>query len=186
MITIVSGLPRSGTSLMMQMLERGGMNILTDSFRKADNDNLRGYYEYEKVKSLQKDNSWMGEAEDRAVKIIVQLLRFIHPDHDYSVIFMVRPIKEIISSQSKMLENLGQQGADLSLELLEKTFSRQVDRAQKWLSVNKKIHTIYMYYPEILNQPEDQAAKIKEFLGIELDTLSMASAVDISLWHQRS
>jgi len=186
MITIVSGLPRSGTSLMMQMLEKGGMDILTDGHRKPDENNTRGYFEVEKVKTLQKDNSWLNEAEGKAVKIIVQLLPFVSPDFDYSVIYMIRPVEEILRSQTRIISNLYKEKKTLAPEILEKTFAKQVRRVQQWMEAHPRIQTLYIFYPEVLHHPLNQARTIQQFLGLELDVKSMASAVDASMWHQKS
>ena len=106
-IVVVSGLPRSGTSMMMQMLEAGGMDVLTDGRRTADEDNLKGYYEYEKVKALKTDNSWLPRAGGKAVKIISELLRHLPGTHTYRVIFMRRAMEEILASQDRMLIRRG-------------------------------------------------------------------------------
>src|SRR5919205_1058382 len=104
MIVIVSGLPRSGTSLMMQMLHVGGMPLLVDHQRPADADNPNGYWEYEPVKRLQQDNTWMSQAEGKAVKVVSALLQYLPPQHTYKIIFMQRPMPEVLTSQSVMLE----------------------------------------------------------------------------------
>src|SRR5262249_61604387 len=109
MIVIVSGLPRSGTSLMMQMLQAGGMPLLTDALRPADADNPNGYWEYEPVKRLQQDNSWIPKAEGRAVKVVSALLPYLPPQHTYKIIFMQRPMQEVLASQTAMLERRGQE-----------------------------------------------------------------------------
>lgn len=185
MITIVSGLPRSGTSLMMQMLQQGGMELLTDGVREADENNERGYFEYEKVKGMQSDNKWMGEADGKAVKIIAQLLPFVPPKKQYSILYMVRPIEQVIASQRKMLNNQGQQGAKLSLEQLTQVYTTQTRRVQNWLTA-RKIPCMYVYYPQVLSEPFTIAEAIQPFLNIDLDTDLMASVVDVSLWHQQS
>ena len=95
-IVVVSGLPRSGTSMMMQMLEAGGMNVLTDGLRTADEDNLKGFFEYEKVKALKTDQSWLPEARGKAVKIISELLKYLPDTHTYRIIFMRRALKEVL------------------------------------------------------------------------------------------
>src|SRR5262249_58261695 len=109
MIVIVSGLPRSGTSLMMQMLQAGGMPLLTDALRPADADNPNGYWEYEPVKRLQQDNSWIPKAEGKAVKVVSALLPYLPPQHTYKIIFMQRPLQEVMASQTVMLERRGGQ-----------------------------------------------------------------------------
>ena len=186
MITIVSGLPRSGTSLMMQMLEKGGMDILTDHVRKADAHNEKGYYEYEKVKSIRKENAWMKEADGKAVKIITQLLPYISPDYEYTVLYIIRPMEEILRSQKCMREHLPDAGKSVAREVLEQSYSRQVQRVQHWMENHPKIRTLYVYYPELMNHPLEKAEEIRSFLGVGLDTEAMASAVDVGLWHQKN
>src|SRR5262249_56905877 len=107
MIVVVSGLPRSGTSLMMQMLQVGGMPLLIDDLRPPDADNPNGYWEYEPVKCLQQDNFWIPKAEGKAVKVISALLQYLPPQHTYKIIFMQRPLPEILASQTVMLERRG-------------------------------------------------------------------------------
>jgi hypothetical protein len=186
MITIVSGLPRSGTSLMMQMLEKGGMEILTDHARKADAYNEKGYCEYEKVKSIRRDNAWMQEAEGKAVKIITQLLPYIPPDHEYAVLYMVRPMEEILRSQKRMREHLPDDRESAAPEVLEQSYAKQVQRVQNWMEHDPRLRTLYVFYPEALNHPLDKAREIQSFLGLDLNPEAMASAVDASMRHQKS
>ena len=185
MITVVSGLPRSGTSLMMQMLAAGGMDLLADVGRRADDNNPRGYYEYEKVKMLGKDRSWLRLAEGKAVKIITQLLPNLLPGHEYAVIYMVRPVEEVLKSQAAMLDKLGKQGAVLSPEVLATAYARQVKRIQNWFTRNPKIKVQYVLYQEVLSNPGEQASAVNDFLKTALNTDAMAAVVDTSLWRQR-
>ena len=89
-VTIVSGLPRSGTSMMMKMLEAGGIELLIDRVRVADADNPKGYYEFERVKQIETDQAWLPEAQGKAVKMISALLRHLPADCRYRIIFMER------------------------------------------------------------------------------------------------
>ena len=132
-IIIVSGLPRSGTSLMMQMLKAGGVEILSDGNRAADPDNPQGYWEYEPVKSLRRDNSWLKLAEGKAVKVISALLPYLDLDLTYKIILMKRPLAEVIASQRKMLQRLGKGGSTASVENLEDLFARQLAQTDRWL-----------------------------------------------------
>src|SRR5690348_9725375 len=108
-ITIVSGLPRSGTSLMMQMLDKGGLEVVTDNIRIADRDNPRGYYEFEKVKTIKRDTSWLPQTRGKAFKMISQLLYDLPSSEKYRIIFMERDMDEMLVSQEKMLERLGRE-----------------------------------------------------------------------------
>ena len=154
-ITIVSGLPRSGTSMMMQMLEAGGLNILTDGKRQADDDNPKGYYEFEKAKQLQIDRTWLPDADNKVVKIIAQLLPFLPPKpHIFQVIFMQRPIDEVVASQEVMLKNLDKSGAKLPTEKLKAVFTGQVNNIKQLLNQSGVISTHYVDYHTALENPK--------------------------------
>ncbi len=182
-ITVVSGLPRSGTSLMMQMLEKGGMEILTDGMRKADENNERGYYEYEKVKTLMRDHSWLKEAEGKAIKIVSPLLHYLPKVYNYRIIFMERDVDEIVLSQHKMLEKMsGKQSKNP--DALKKTFQRQSDRIKAWLHQQENIHILFVNYCDIVSNPNDEAQRVNNFLSGKLAVSNMVSAVDPSLRHQ--
>jgi len=109
MITVVSGIPRSGTSLMMQMMSAGGMPVLTDGQRSADDNNPRGYFELESVKSLARNQDVLTQADGKVVKVISSLLPSLPKDFEYRVVFMCRPLEEVVSSQNRMLERLGKE-----------------------------------------------------------------------------
>ena len=106
-ITIVSGLPRSGTSMMMRMLEAGGMPVITDNLRTADDDNPRGYFEFEPAKKTKDDPSWLNAAEGKAVKMIYKLLYDLPDRLEYRVLIMRRNMQEVLTSQRKMLDRMG-------------------------------------------------------------------------------
>lgn len=204
LITIVSGLPRSGTSMMMKMLEAGGLPILTDDVRSPDEDNPRGYYEYEPVKHLDRDSSWMEEARGKAVKVVSQLLKYLPRTHvteqrrlllfkkritrpyGYRVIFMRRPISEILASQTHMLNRMGETGANLSEDQLGESFNRHLQQVERWLLGQPHMQTLYLSYHEVLNKPLPHAEKLSLFLNYPLDLTAMARIVDLSLYRQRS
>lgn len=102
LITIVSGLPRSGTSMMMSMLEAGGMDVLTDGIRGADEDNPRGYYEFERVKQIEHDKGWLSDARGKAVKMVAALLKYLPPEYQYQVVFVRRNMDEVLASQRRI------------------------------------------------------------------------------------
>jgi hypothetical protein len=184
-ITIVSGLPRSGTSLMMQMLSAGGLPALTDSLRQPDESNPRGYFEFEPVKQLGKDKAWLEQASGRAVKIIHLLLRELPVDgqYHYRVIFMRRPIQEILASQHAMLKREGKTGADPAA--LAKIYTSQLEQVEKWLGAQSAFSSLPVEYHHVLREPRESAAAINAFLGGNLDPEAMAQSVDPTLYRQR-
>jgi len=133
-VTVVSGLPRSGTSMMMMMLKEGGLPVLTDHVRTADGENPKGYFEYEPVKKTRADASWVSEAVGKAVKVVHLLMCDLPPDYQYRVLLMRRMLPEVLASQQKMLAAQGQCGANISEERLAEIFGRQMDDLVTWLS----------------------------------------------------
>jgi len=186
-VVVVSGLPRSGTSMMMQMLEAGGILPLTDRNRRADEDNPRGYYEYEKAKGLARDSSWISEARGKAVKIVAQLLPHLPVQNglEYRIIFMTRDLDEVVRSQRTMLHRQGKDGGRLPDEQLKQTFSRQMNQVKRMLAL-KRIPIHFVDYGRCINEPGAVASEIDAFLGGVLDQGSMTGVVDPALWRQRA
>ncbi len=184
-ITVVSGLPRSGTSMMMKMLEAGGMSILTDHIRTPDEDNPQGYYEYERVKKLKEDNTWLGEARGKVVKIISQLLFYLPPTYHYKVIFMRRKMEEILASQRQMLIRRGKPTDTVSDERMAELFRQHLRRVEAWLDERPNMDVIYVDYNEVLRDPLPHVKRVNEFLGHALDVENMLSVVDPALYRQR-
>jgi len=182
-IIIVSGLPRSGTSLMMQMLARAGVAVLTDNIRTADTDNPRGYYEFERVKKLKDDASWVPGARGKAVKMVSQLLFDLPRSESYRVIFMERDFDEMLTSQEKMLERRKREAAPR--EDIKRAFVKHLERLRDWLGEQPHIKVLYVKYSDLLAQPEAEAERVREFLGGRADPQAMASAVDSSLYRNR-
>ena len=185
MIIVVSGLPRSGTSMMMKMLEASMIPILTDEIREADEDNLKGYYEDERVKTLHKDNSWIEEAENKAVKVISYQLPNLPSGHNYRVIFMKRKIEEILASQRKMMERRGEQQDDVPDEVMAMIFQKHLSEINEWLTKQANIQTLYISYNGTLEDPETSAEKIAEFLELDMDIVKMMQVIDPNLYRQR-
>jgi hypothetical protein len=181
-ITIVSGLPRSGTSMMMQMLKAGGMELLTDHIRENDDNNPKGYMEYEAVKSIGKDNSWLINAEGKVVKIISHLLQYLPDTFTYKIIFMQRDLVEILQSQQKMLKK---DTATFPMGLAD-TFKKQLLKTESWLNGQPNMEVLYVNYKDIVEQPEEQSENVNSFLGTELDTKNMALAIDKQLYRNKS
>jgi hypothetical protein len=182
-IIVVSGLPRSGTSLMMQMLASGGIEVLTDNLREADTDNPRGYYEFERVKKLKEDSSWVPGARGKAVKLVSQLLLDLPKDQRYRVIFMQRDLDEMILSQEKMLQRLGREAAPR--EEIKKAFTNHLNRLHRWLDQQPNMAVLRIPYADVLADPEDATRRISEFLGGEVDPAAMARAIDPALYRNR-
>jgi len=132
-IIVVSGIPRSGTSMVMEMLDRGGLDVVTDNIRKADRDNPMGYYEYEKVKSLEKDNTWLDDVKGRGIKIISHLLYFLPLHLSYKIVFMERDMQEIVVSQRKMYERLQKAPGNIKDSVLATKFNLHLRKIYGWI-----------------------------------------------------
>ena len=185
MITVVSGLPRSGTSMMMNMLKAGGIPLLTDSSRKADEENPKGYYEFKRVKQLEEDASWLEKAEGKAVKVISYLLEHLPEDYNYRIVFMERKIEEVLASQKKMIERHGETNNKVSDEVMAKLFEKHLKEVDEMLKSRTNMNTIYVSYNKILGDPEPYLQRINIFLDGELDTKKMMQVVDPRLHRQR-
>lgn len=184
MITIVSGLPRSGTSLMMQMLAAGGMPLLADHDRKPDIDNPRGYCEWEPAKLLPQEPNRIDEAEGKAVKVISQLLLSLPRGRSYKLIFVERPLPEVLASQDEMLKRRGS-GELVDHALLTNAFRDHMRQVIGWLEDRDDIPVCRMGYRKILNDPLGSAETVRDFLGLNLDVEAMAGEVDASLYRNR-
>jgi hypothetical protein len=183
-IIVVSGLPRSGTSMMMQMCTAAGVEALTDHQRIADEDNLKGYFELEKVKRLEKDASWLPQARGKVVKIISALLKYLPPEHRYKIIFMQRHLVEILQSQKQMLQRRGEPNR-FSDEDLERMFRNHLQKVDTWLREQPNIEFINVNYNELLKDPLKAAKEIKLFLKSELHLETLARVADKNLYRQR-
>ena len=184
-VTVVSGLPRSGTSLMMQMLQAGGLPVLSDGLRPADDSNPHGYFEFDPVKRLRSDNTWLPQARGHAVKIIHLLLRELRLDAalQYRIVFMQRPIDEVLASQRAMLQREGKAGADPAV--LKKAFESQLAQLDTWLAAQANLAVTRVSYHQVTREPQAVAVALNTFLGLALDTAAMVRAVDPALHRQR-
>ena len=180
-ITIVSGLPRSGTSLMMQMLDYGGMDCLVDGKREADESNPKGYYEYEPVMSIYKDNSWMNKAQNKTVKIVAPLLNKIDEQYRYKIIFMTRDLNEILKSQQKMI---GKTEDVFPVKLYNK-FQKLLSNIEVWKKKEPGVELIYLDYKDVLDNPESTVKSIERFLGVPLNRLEMINCIDKKLYRTK-
>lgn len=185
-IVVVSGLPRSGTSMAMRMLEAGGMEIVSDGQREADEDNPRGYYEDERVKDLANalDKSWLRASRGRAVKVISFLLKDLPPNLNYRVILMRRDLTEVLASQRKMLDRRGETD-DTPDERMMELWQDQLWRVNYLLRHAPQFEWVELEYREALQNPEGAAARIAELVE-GLDEQAMAEVVDPSLYRNRA
>lgn len=186
-IVVVSGLPRSGTSMMMKMLDAGGLKPLTDNLRTADEDNPKGYYEFERVKALDKgDTAWLPLAEGKVVKIISALLKYLPPDHNYKVIFMKRNLQENLESQKKMLIRRGEDTDKISDEELLGLLEKHLKQIDNWLTRQPNIDLLYVPYHEMVQNPIENIVTLNTFLGNQLDARKMGEVVDPTLYRNRA
>lgn len=185
-MTIVSGAPRSGTSLMMRMLAEGGIPPLTDGVRAADCDNPHGYFEYEPVKRTKEDAGWVASASGRAVKMVHLLLRDLPQTGSYRVVLMRRDLSEVVRSQRLMLERLGRDAGKLSDQRKAEIFAAQLDDTERWLRTSAAFSCLAVDYNELVANPRPHAERVSAFLGGALDVAAMCAVVDPTLWRNRA
>ena len=185
-IVVVSGLPRSGTSMMMKMLEAGGVPIMTDTIRTADVDNPKGYYEYERVKELEKetDKSYIREGRGKALKVISFLLKELPDDNFYRIVFMRRDLVEVISSQNKMLDRRGEQSITDD-EMMAEAYRNHLAAVRILARKRANFEILEVRYDAAVKQPKDAARAVNAFLGGTLDEAAMVAAVDAELYRNR-
>lgn len=184
-LTIVSGLPRSGTSLMMKMLEAGGLPVLVDNLREADVDNPKGYYEFEPVKTLKADASWVAESAGKAVKMVYLLLHDLPADREYRVLFMRRNLDEVLASQKTMLDRLGK-ASPLDDAKMAALFRDGLARFEAWVAARPNFRLLDVSYNTMVADPRPLAAEVDRFLDGGLDLEAMARVVDPTLYRNRT
>lgn len=188
-IVVVSGLPRSGTSMAMKMLHAGGLEVVTDGLRQADESNPKGYFELEAVKELDKEGSttWLHDARGKAVKIISFLLTFLPEEHDYRVVFMQRDLHEVLASQNKMLVQRAERpGTPEEDERMRRHYEKHLAKVHRFLASRRCFTVLPVNYRRALEHPRDEAGRINEFLGGGLDIDKMAAVGDPALYRNRS
>jgi len=185
-IVIVSGLPRSGTSMMMKMLAEGGLPILTDEVRGADDDNPNGYFELETVRKLKEGNfAWLKEADGKVVKVISALLENLPQQYSYKIIFMERALKEVLASQKKMLDHRGTI-SKVSDEEMEQQLHKHLSAIRPWLVRQPNIDVLYVNYNALISKPEPVCERVEEFLESPLDQKKMLSVPTEKLYRNRA
>jgi broad-specificity NMP kinase len=185
-IVIVSGLPRSGTSMMMKMLEAGGLSPLTDNLRTADEDNPKGYYEFERVKQLPKgDFAWLPDAQGKVVKVIAALLPYLPPDYNYRVIFMLRAMPEVLASQRQMLVRRGEDPNKIGDDVMARLYEKHLKQVDSWIAGQANVQRLDVNYNEMLTAAQPIIARLNQFLDGKLNVEQMAQVVDPKLHRQR-
>jgi hypothetical protein len=184
-ITIVSGLPRSGTSMMMRMLEVGGLPPLVDGIREADDDNPLGYYEFERVKKVKEDQSWLEDARGKVVKMVSTLLVDLPRSYTYRVVFMRRRIEEILASQRRMLLRNAKPWSEADDARMTGLYQAHLVRIEAWIARQRHLSALYVSYNELLVSPREHADRVNVFLGGTLDAAHMVSVIDQSLYRQK-
>lgn len=177
-IIVVSGLPRSGTSLMMNMLGAGGIELLTDGVRRPDVDNPSGYFELERVKSLARDATWLESARGKAIKVITVLLRHLPRAYRYKVLFMRRELDEVLASQARMLEHRGMPRSPDGDAALRAEFAAHLAATARLLRDDAAFEAHDVSYARLLAAPSVELEGVVRFLGAELDVAAMRACID--------
>jgi len=171
--------------MMMQMLEAGGLPALADHVREADEDNPRGYYEFEPVKKTRDDPWWLERARGKVVKMVYRLLYDLPTDREYRVIFMERNLDEILASQRTMLGHRGEAGAKVTDEKLAALFREQIGKFKEWIAARPEFAVLVVNYRDAVRDPKGQGERVAAFLGGGLDAEAMAAAVAPELYRNR-
>lgn len=185
-IIVVSGLPRSGTSMAMKMLDAVGLPMVVDNKREADIDNPKGYYEDERVMNISatSDKGWLKECHGKVVKIVAPLLPHLPPNHNYKVVYMDRHIEEVLASQAKMLERRGETH-EVDDQAMREMYTGHVDKVKFLLRYRPQFDWIELHYSDVLADPKTAVARLNAFLGGHLDERKMAEVVDPDLYRNR-
>jgi hypothetical protein len=185
-VIVVSGLPRSGTSMAMKMLEAGGLEVVTDQVRTADEDNPKGYYEDERVKDLAEmdDTAWVASARGKVIKVVSSLLQYLPSDNFYRVVFMRRHLTEVLASQAKMLDRRGEESQTDDTDMV-KMYEAHLDKVEFQLRFRSHFEVVYVNYRDVLDDPVREATRMNEFFDGRLDLRKMVEVVDPDLYRNR-
>lgn len=184
-IIVVTGLPRSGTSLTMQILQAAGIEIFTDNKRRPDISNPKGYFEHELVKKIQSDSSWMKDVKGKAIKIVSPLLAYLPVNYNYKIIFVERDLLEIIQSQEKMISELDSEDEKLKPEILKRIFNKNVERTKKWINSQSNMKCLNVSYFDIVNNFEEEIFRIEKFLNVKINKEKTKLIIDKKLYRSR-
>ena len=171
--------------MMMKMLAEGGIPLVTDALRNADEDNPNGYFEFEPVKQLADgQNQWLAEADQKVVKVISSLLEYLPENHRYKIIFMEREIKEVLASQQKMLSHRQEESRTGDAEM-EEQFREHLKAIKYWLARQPNIEVLYVDYNKMIANPDDYCQSIADFLAFPVDVSKMRSVPNECLYRNR-
>lgn len=185
-ITIVSGLPRSGTSLAMQLLQAAGIEPYTDGSRSADVHNQKGYFESAKVLTLPSDKSWVSQATGKSLKVISTLLRHLPTEFQYRVVFMERSMDEIVLSQQRMLEGLGKKGAGIAADRLAAIYAKELESVWAWMEKQENINSMRISYNELLERPLSVMPELIQFIDSRATSEELAKVLDHNLYRSKT
>ena len=185
-VVLVSGLPRSGTSMAMKMLDAGGFEVIQDGIRTADEDNPKGYFEDERVKNLadMDDTSWFRDLRGRVIKVVSSLLQYLPNDNFYKVVFVIRDLREVLASQQKMLDRRDEVNESED-ETMMKMFEQHLEKVKFQLRFREYFDVLYVNYRDVLENPQREAERINDFFGGVLDVDAMVAVVDPNLYRNR-
>lgn len=179
-LTVVSGLPRSGTSMMMAALQAGGLPLVVDGVREADRHNPRGYFEHEGIKTLQDGGEWLNEHKGKAIKILFHLVKWIPDEVPIKVILMLRQLEEVVQSQDLMLARRPTQKTDWA-----RLFGTQLEKLRSQLQQRENVQVLEVRYAAVLLDPDREFARVADFLQLPLEVSGMAATVDPTLYRNR-
>ena len=183
-ITVVTGLPRSGTSLMMQLLTAAGLDPVTDVRRAPDEDNPLGYFEFEKTLTLAKDASWIPEVRGKTIKIVAQLLPLLPVGEFYNIVFMERDLDEVVASQHAMLARSNRAGLKTEDAKLKETFASQLERVRRKLAESSQVRILTVNYNRLITDAKTEVARVAQFVGEPFDGTKAMNAVRPELRRQ--
>ena len=185
-VILVSGLPRSGTSMAMKMLDAGGLSLIQDGIRAADEDNPKGYFEDERIKDLanMEDKSWFRDLRGRVIKVVSSLLQYLPDDNFYRVVFVRRDLHEVLASQQKMLDRR-EEDNQTEDEAMLKMYEQHLEKVQFQLRFREYFDVLYLNYRDVLKDPQREAGRMNDFFGGRLDVDAMVAVVDPNLYRNR-
>lgn len=192
---LVSGLPRSGTALMMEMLSAGGWPIMVDRERAPDSDSPEGHYEWEGIKQLRQRPEVIREAEGKVLRVVSTLLPLLPNRHRYRVLFMQRPIEQVVDSQFRMIARRKGRSEDPAntpaeeRQAMIKRLRAHAEWSVEHLRVAPNFEMFEVDYPALIAKPDDWVARIAAFAGRPDTPVAileqMKSAVKPEMFHNR-